>query len=93
VTSVDCAAPPAVTALVDVKTWLVQAASLYRRKVTMPVGETAPTRAAESWTGVPAGPPADAEARIAGARLVTAMVKVWQAEGSTPSLAQTVVGP
>ncbi len=40
-------------------------------------------------TGVPTGPPGEAEARRLGARLAMTMVKVWQA----PLLAHTVVGP
>jgi hypothetical protein len=92
-TSVDWAAPPAVTTLVEAKTCWVQAASLNRRKVTEPVGVKAPTRVAESWTRVPGGPPAEGEARMPGVRLLMVMVKVWHTGGLTPSLAHTVVGP
>lgn len=92
VKSSDVAEPDAVTGLVDVKTWLVQAASLNRRKVTEPVGSTAPTRLAVSRTGVPTGPPGEGAARRLGVRRSTVMVKVWHAV-VVPLVAQTVVGP
>jgi hypothetical protein len=46
-----------------------------------------------SRTGVPTGPPGEAEARMPGMRFWTTRVNVWHAWGSTPLLAQTVVGP
>jgi hypothetical protein len=44
VKSPDVAVPPA-TVLVEVKTWVWQLASLYRRNATVPVGEDPPARA------------------------------------------------
>ena len=86
-------AAPADRGVVDVNTSSVHAASLNRRKVTVPVGTWPPTRLAVPRTGVPTGPPGDAAARISGDCLPTVMVKVWQACGAAPLLAQTVVGP
>jgi hypothetical protein len=75
------------------KTWLVQLASLNRRKVIVPVGTRAPTSDAVLRTGVPTGPPADAETRMVGDRRLTRMVKVWQRGAVVALLAQTVIGP
>lgn len=92
-TSSDVAEPSTVRTLDEVKTSSVQPASLNRRKVTVPVGRTAPTRLAVALTGVPTGPPADAAARMPGVRLTIVRLKVWHAGADTPLLPQTVVGP
>lgn len=91
--SPDVAVPSVATTTSDEKTSTVHASSLYRRKVTVPVGEKAPKRVAVSRTGVPTGPPGEAAASTPGVRLRTVMVKVWHAAGATPLLAHTVVGP
>ena len=78
--------------MVEENTSTVQSTSLYRRKVTLPVGTKAKTRLAESRTAVPTGPPGDGDAKIEGARFSTVMVKVWHAAAAL-LLAQTVIGP
>ena len=85
----EVAEPPVVRTLVDENTSLVQAASLNRRNVTLPVGTKPPTRLTVFRTGVPTGPPGEGSVRRPGVRLWMVMVKVWQA----PLLAHTVVGP
>ena len=93
VKSLDWAAPPTVTGLVEENTSTVQAGSLNRRNVTVPVGVNALMRLALSWTTVPTAPPGEAATSMAGLRLAMTMVKVWQAGAATLLLAQTVVGP
>lgn len=85
--------PRTLTILVDEKTCSVHAWSRNSRNVIAPVGRYAPTRVAVSRTAVPNGPPGDGTARMAGDRLATTMVKVWQAGGPRREPAQTVVGP
>ena len=72
---------------------MVQLASLNRRKVIVPVGANAPISDAVLRTGVPTGPPADAETRMVGERRLTRMVKVWQRGAVVALLPHTVVGP
>jgi hypothetical protein len=93
VKSLEVATPLASTGLVDENTSLVQARSLNSRNVTVPDGIPAPARLAMSRTAVPTGPPGEGSARMMTDRRATEMVKVWQAVGATPLLAQTVVGP
>lgn len=91
--SLEVATPSALTTLVDEKTSLVQAASLKRRKVTLPVGAKSPRRVAVSWTAVPTGPPGDGVATMEVCRFSITMVNVWHTDACTPLLAHTVVGP
>jgi hypothetical protein len=91
--SLDVAEPPTWTTFWDMNTWLVQLASLNSRKVIVPVGTRPPTSDAVLRTGVPTGPPADAETRMVGERRLMTMVKVWQRGAVVALLAQTVVGP
>jgi hypothetical protein len=90
----EVAAPALLTGLVLEKTSAVQAGSLKSRKVMVPVlGPPPPTRMADSVTAVPSGPPPEGVATMVWVALRITMVKVWQALGATPLLAQTVVGP
>ena len=61
-------APP--SELVEVKTWVAQAASLKRRKVTLPVGPEPPDTVAMSCTGAPKRLPGDAWVLRVGLALV-----------------------
>ncbi len=91
--SPEVATPTVLTMPGDVKTRAVQARSLYRLKVTVPVGRTPPMMVAISRTAVPTGPPGEAAARMATVRLRMVIVNVWQAGVETPFEAHTVVGP
>ena len=91
--SLEVAEPVTSTTFEDVNTWVVQLASLYRWKVIVPVGVRAPTSDAVLRTGVPTGPPGDAETRMVGERRLTTIVKVWQRGAVVALLPQTVVGP
>lgn len=46
-----------------------------------------------SRTGVPTGPPGEAASSTVGERLRMVMVNVWHADGFTPLVPHTVVGP
>jgi hypothetical protein len=91
--SLDVADPNTSTTFWEANTWAVQSGSLKSWKVTLPVGSRAPIRLAVLRTGVPTGPPGEAEARMSGDRRRTVMVNVWQAGALTRLLPHTVVGP
>ncbi len=57
------------------------------------MGNQPPVRVVVSRTVVPTGPPGEEASSRPGVRLAMVRVKVWHADGLTPFVPHTVVGP
>ncbi|MGI8808545.1 MAG: hypothetical protein ACR2KK_12005 [Acidimicrobiales bacterium] len=86
------ATPRVSTSLVDRNTSWVQVWSLNSTKVTLPVTPW-PRMLAVSRTGVPSGPPGEADPSRTGMRRAITMENVWHASAPVEVVAHTVMGP